>query len=577
MARPDLVRALYRGAQERETYFDLTAQPSLSISQSHLDSLAGHLKFESILRYVAFPKITFTGVRNITPQNYRGLWDMAEIFEWLRRNGVEKILSIIVYDNVEPSHSDAAIEGALVVKDKPNGSSIETFDIETWDWQKLDINCDVIADCAPNVEEISLYSSGNNAVLMGWSSTKGLYDKKKFPKLRKVNLIYEEGLEDDSRLRTYVYNFKTQIETMTKNIISVNSVPDKRKVYMQHAKKGKGEVNIVTIHHEWLESSNDFRKAINNIVDHQIKLNPIKIAVIDNGVNIALNALKGKIEAGASFFPSSSTDDIYYHPYYTTSGTLNHGSLMATLVCKMCPKAKLYICRLEEKQSRTGNRYITMESATKALEWAMDQKVDVICMSWTIEDSTSNVDTQDKFRAALGKADNNGKGIIMVSAASDQGGNSTKTWPGESGTCIRIGASTATGDRSLFVHQRDMDFLFPGEGVPLEANEDLLPMERTYDGSSVATAIAAGTAGLLLYLDRLAEKWGGDDTWAPLQGRSAMKRMFEMMSETENKCPSLRKFNEPEFQPLAFKVYKEDSCQRLGQILGPLKVGKKHI
>lgn len=99
---------------------------------------------------------------------------MAEIFEWLRMNGVQRILSIIVIDQIEPSHSDGAIEAALGTYDK-------SFDIETWNWKKLDINCDVIARCAPRVREIFLYFSGNNAVLMGWSSTRGLLDKKKFP------------------------------------------------------------------------------------------------------------------------------------------------------------------------------------------------------------------------------------------------------------------------------------------------------------------------------------------------------------------------------------------------------------
>lgn len=221
------------------------------------------------------------------------------------------------------------------------------------------------------------------------------------------------------------------------------------------------------------------------------------------------------------------------------------------------------------------------------MKWATGQGVDVICMSWTIEDNIKNEDAQQKLRDALATADD--KNIIMVSSASDQGGNSTKTWPGESGRCIRIGASTETGDKSSLVHQRDMEFLFPGEEVPLDANEEHL--SRTlFDGSSVATAIAAGTAGLLLYLDRLAQKWGGFEeesdnrrdsdntreadhkTWVPLKGRASMKKVFESMSITGNKCPSLDMFID-QFNEYSF-VELETAGETLRGILRPLKVSQ---
>lgn len=96
---------------------------------------------------------------------------MEGIFQWLRENGVKQILTVIVIDNVEPSHSDKAITTAL-----------QGFSVESWDWKKLDLNCEVISDSTKgSAKEISLYCSGNNAVLMGWSSEAGLRSKEKFP------------------------------------------------------------------------------------------------------------------------------------------------------------------------------------------------------------------------------------------------------------------------------------------------------------------------------------------------------------------------------------------------------------
>jgi hypothetical protein len=77
-----------------------------------------------------------------------------------------------VVDYGSPCHSDTAIEKAL-----------EGFQIETWDWKKTDLCTDVIWNSTKIASHISLYSSCNNAVLMGWASSDGLGDRKKFPKV----------------------------------------------------------------------------------------------------------------------------------------------------------------------------------------------------------------------------------------------------------------------------------------------------------------------------------------------------------------------------------------------------------
>jgi hypothetical protein len=89
--------------------------------------------------------------------------DLMPIFEWLKENNVKTILSLIVVDAEEPSHADAEIE-----------ECVKGFQVEEWDWQKVDLCTDVIYNTAKTAEEVSLCSSGNNAVLVGWSSKAGL-------------------------------------------------------------------------------------------------------------------------------------------------------------------------------------------------------------------------------------------------------------------------------------------------------------------------------------------------------------------------------------------------------------------
>lgn len=96
--------------------------------------------------------------------------NLSDIFKWLKDNGVKKVVRVSVLDYGDYPHSDSAIEEAL-------GS----LEVEIWDWKKVDICSDVISNSSKAVREISLYSSGNTAVLMGWGSPQGFVDRKKFP------------------------------------------------------------------------------------------------------------------------------------------------------------------------------------------------------------------------------------------------------------------------------------------------------------------------------------------------------------------------------------------------------------
>lgn len=160
---------------EREIEFSLgRVAHRTKIDEKAMRSMRNHLEFESNLQHVALYglEVEFAEKQKSVPEG-EGRTDFCAIFDWLRNTGgVKKILKIVVEDDHPPSteaknfrhaHSDAAIEQAL-----------SDFDIEIWDWRKIDMSIETIAKVAPNVREMHLYYSGNNAVLQGWSSSKGL-------------------------------------------------------------------------------------------------------------------------------------------------------------------------------------------------------------------------------------------------------------------------------------------------------------------------------------------------------------------------------------------------------------------
>ncbi|KAK4452495.1 hypothetical protein QBC34DRAFT_26249 [Podospora aff. communis PSN243] len=574
--RPGITQALYHGKQERETYFNLSGRANMTVTTTYLEKLARHLKFESVLSYVALPMLSVVDPMDAHAQGDsdlesigKGRRDMGKIFEWLRKENVETIHEVTVIDSTEPSHSDAAIENAL-----------RGFNVETWDWKKLDLNCDVIANCTnKGATDVSLYCSGNYAVLMGWASTDGLRSIEKFPKLKHVHLYYQEGLEDSAKLEQYIDMFVGKLRDHKNEdgdpIEVTTTRDDKDNSYMNGFRVRDNARSVSKRGNRWLDSMSQFLQIVFNIPRKEAGY--VKIAVIDNGVDASLDALDGKIAVGTSF--CLIPDTAYHNPYYMTSETISHGSMVAGLICSMCPTAKLYVARIEELSSSGGQRRLTADSAAKAIRWAVKKKVDVICMSWTIERNQGQNDSAiDELSNAIIEAERDK--IIMLCSASDQGSDSKGSLPGSTQKCIRIGASTEHGDKCSWVHKDDFDFCFPGENVPLETNKD--GVVKMFNGSSVATAIAAGAVGLLLYLNRLDMKRRigvvGDKEGAinDLKGHSAMVKALTSMctttKTTNDKCPRFgATFGEGKFNEFMFLLQRDKFFEKLNQIMSAMK------
>ena len=106
------------------------------------------------------------------------------------------------------------------------------------------------------------------------------------------------------------------------------------------------------------------------------------------------------------------------------------------------------------------------------------------------------------LNVALGKAQ--AAGILMFCSCIDRGASAAdNTYPGKSNCCIKIGAATASGEKLPWVSGDKSEFLLPGENVqPAEADAWSHSQSGPF-GSSIATALAAGLAGVLLYCNRL--------------------------------------------------------------------------
>lgn len=291
---------------------------------------------------------------------------------------------------------------------------------------------------------------------------------------------------------------------------------------------------------QWIQCMTDFRRLLykaeksfcnnNDNREHLKKAvqetgGPITVALIDDGIDMAKIQFDNSIDmtkiqfdesivmTGKSFAPrpsERSSDKITYFPWYISSG--GHSTVMATQIHHMAPKANLCFLKLHDSvDTQSNKRRITIKSAAQAIREATRRKVHIISMSWTITPPSSESESERQDQKDLESAINEAwtAGILMFCSASDEGANYTATFPSKArpGHIFKIGGADANG--GLYHRVGDIawvDYILPAQAVTSEylADTGLSTAGKTHSsGSSVATALAAGLAALILYCARM--------------------------------------------------------------------------
>ncbi|GAP88740.1 putative peptidase S8 subtilisin kexin [Rosellinia necatrix] len=511
----EIIECLYGSSQERQIEFDLSGLPTKSISEDYLDRLSKHLQFERVLKYVVLPRLTVEASAKFPVSRERarngGGGNLVPVFNWLRLNGVEKILKVTVVDDKEPAHTDSNIEEAL-----------HHFDIEIWDWRRLDVSSEVIYTVAPRAKEIHLYSSGNNAVLMGWASPEGL---PKFAELKIVNISVQKGRESIGRLEGYLRVFSETLAARTSGRLKVR--------HMIVGDDDVGFASSVENKERYMQAETPWVDCIRNFVKLLYRapmskeIQPIKIGVIDDGIDGSLTLFEGKIAAGKSF-------------HYTTSGLISpyfisptgHGTLMCTIIATLCPNASLYIAKLDREHSN-------FKELSEAICWATDHGVDMIVFSGIIYSlKTDQAGVMDVAEAASRATK---REIMMFCAANDSGSHVHE--PSYLGRCVRIGGETRGSAKFAGIDTAGIDFILPGDYILPFHHETGLNFSNV-TGHPVATAIAASLAGFLLFCSRFL----GDDKYGEWLAHGGMRFAFKTMAEgRDGKFPVVQEFFERRF------------------------------
>ncbi|KAF5673912.1 intracellular serine [Fusarium heterosporum] len=491
------------GKSTKELWFDFG--PPKRLTRTDFRKHFKHLRFDTVLQYVAFPNIELNEHKTTADPRFAGREDIVFFFEWLKQRGVTNIIKVIVDDLKSPSHSDEAIE-----------KSLKPFKVEILDWRRLDLDPTSLSEIGGCLREVNLHWSGSNAVLRAWSEKDGLA---RIPTLEVINLFQTQGLESSVRTDRNLDAFESRL---------YESWPDETpKPKINRPKSGGGRllirgqsVDALPERHErpvdphrWMQSMGNFSEQFRQLSCLRDKitdpaLEPVEVALIDDGADITrgdLGNITGEKFPGKSFCYYQEGSTWRVSPYWDSSS--GHGTLMARLIHKICPSAIIHVIKLQTFAVENSNSIqINPDSAIKAIEYAAERGSHIISLSWTIRPPEG--EKKKEFDDAVHNAINN-KGILMFCAASDQGKHADMTYPYRSNhDGFRIGAAKSTGGMAETVGDaHELDFIFPGHQVVVNENENIYDSDlqkfEAHSGSSVATALASGLAALIMECVRL--------------------------------------------------------------------------
>ncbi|WP_176560068.1 S8 family serine peptidase [Brevibacillus dissolubilis] len=210
----------------------------------------------------------------------------------------------------------------------------------------------------------------------------------------------------------------------------------------------------------------------------------IKIAVFDTGI--------------APHTDLSVTEAVYFgENISTTSDDNGHGTHVAGTIAALnnnsgvvgvAPNAELYSVKVLD-QNGSGSYSQVIE----AIDWAIDQKIDIISMSF------GGSTYSQALHEAVQAADN--QGILLIAAAGNGGqGEETETYPARYPEVLSVGAINQSYKRAYFSSMgEELDLVAPGSTV-LSTTMD--GGTGTKSGTSMAAPHVTGAAALIWRADR---------------------------------------------------------------------------
>ncbi|KAH8433753.1 uncharacterized protein LDX57_011387 [Aspergillus melleus] len=201
---------------------------------------------------------------------------------------------------------------------------------------------------------------------------------------------------------------------------------------------------------------------------------------------------------------------------------------------KAAPQVEVYVARVAKCSQELCN---ADRNVAEAITWAAEEcEADIVSMSFGFADKQPNI--SKAIRKALDKRE---ESIIFFAAASNFGANEREMFPAYLDSVISVRGTNANGNFEDFNPPRSERevAVFGTLGVDVPA-AGLAADEVYKSGTSVATAVAAGIAGILLaYVNSKSGIYAFDDVKKKLSTCKGMQAMFRHLASDTLKCGCL--------------------------------------
>ncbi|MFE3900231.1 S8 family serine peptidase [Streptomyces sp. NPDC059153] len=223
-----------------------------------------------------------------------------------------------------------------------------------------------------------------------------------------------------------------------------------------------------------------------------------KVAVLDTGVDAEHPDLKGRIAASENFTDSDTTDDRQGHGTHTISTVGGSGAASDGKKKGVAPGADLLAGKVLNDSGSGAESWIIA-----GMQWAVDQKADVVSMSLGSPTPTDCTDPMSVAAEELAQS----KNTLFVIAAGNSGPTlNTVSSPGCAPSVLTVGAVDRDDSTAQFSsrgpvigsHTLKPEIAAPGVAISAAAAGGRgVYAYRTMSGTSMATPHVAGAAAIV--------------------------------------------------------------------------------
>ncbi|EMT68836.1 hypothetical protein FOC4_g10004925 [Fusarium odoratissimum] len=516
-------------------------------------------KFDPVLQYATFPrvevlvkgrsadrqdKLSHQAKATLPGANSRK--DVKYFLDWLYKKGVRHIIKLSVEDSGDSGqkvHSDEVIQSAL-----------EKFVIEHLDWQKTDLDPETILHISSKRLTVEkTYDSPH------WINQRIMEFERRLNKNREspheAQLRISDSLSfsgnKSGHIRVKLVDPATGSTLgVASNIVSPTTISTPDQGVNEDRWLRSIEHFASAMAPYWEDTVTNFLETRQNSGTTERVESDVVIALIDDGVDKFEIGRPDQVLEGKSF---DFHDERVNPPYLSAQG---HGTTMASMILRVCPMAKVYPIRLKTYNSADGKSTIDPRYAARAIQAALDKNATIISMSWTLPIESGKDHMKEELHAVLERAVENK--VLMFCSAPDKGKFTELDYPSGPwpNSFFRIGAAYSNGTVFQWTPEVGITYILPGVDVVQDQikggsskSGEGSKSGKNLTGSSVATALGAGLAAMVIYCVKasiLSVKTANqnkaaihpipDDRAIQVAKPDAMKRAFASLgSTTSNK------------------------------------------